>query len=71
LFPNEEIDIGHVIRRGYTYDSTVFSDTTWRSYAKKMRWVIKWKVYADNMPSKVGEVKVWELERGEGEGEGD
>lgn len=74
LFPQEEIDIGEKIkwafrdcpisreepeRDPYSYEPS--TDDEWRRWAEKRKWLLKWTLYADNMPRKQGTIPISEL----------
>jgi len=63
LFPQEEIDIGKTLKWGYRDDTFAYAKylNEWNDIARKAKWEIKWKLYADNMPVKEGNVMVCDL----------
>ena len=61
LFPQEQIDIGKMLAWGYKDDLFHEADNTWNDFARDSEWEIKWKLYADNMPLKSGNVLVGDL----------
>ena len=64
LLPGQKTeDIGAKIGWGYPMDSEElrFEQISWSEVAKKSRWSIEWKLYADNMPYRHGTVQVCDL----------
>jgi hypothetical protein len=61
LFPQEQIDIAKTLEWGYRDDMSPLGEYDWDNTARSAKWEIKWKLYADNMPFKNGNVMVADL----------
>jgi hypothetical protein len=74
LFPEDEIDIGSMIRykfidpgpldeksRGEEYWFHPASPVDWKKWSKEKKWTLKWTLYADNMHRKQGEIPICDL----------
>lgn len=61
LFPQEEIDLGELLKWGYRSDAMAEIMNGWEKFARDANWQIKWKLFADNMPFKEGTEMVCDL----------
>ena len=63
LFPGELVDIGSKLKWAYPDPEfqTMEEEFVWSEYAGRKKWVIEWKLFADDMPFKEGVAKVSEL----------